>query len=1099
MESLITRYRMGPTTGLKVFMLVAATLTHADGSGQKEYSSLVVVVDNSASMGSDTIDLSRTTAENLISAVIKAKRSMIVSAVFYGTDANIVINRESSLPVMKTLITNSTKEILGTKTNTSNALKLVSEELLPQPGTLGALVLISDGLCLDSASVQEAVADNLKSKGFDLFAWHTPPSQDSFTNSIFNDMGLADLERLVKVNNDSHQQYMLQLSSNEEENSEMIAEFIPTLAYKTPLNTPPPMLLAAKASKANTIRLRFSKAIVSTALGAILLKLDTEDTSEENNLELISSLVSPTEEKGHFVEILLSSEDLLSWQQLHAYDFAADVDQVVFIHLMAGAVVDKKGIANEDTLMRVDIRFVPSGTGPTFSGSGSGSGLLSTSSKANTEATSTNMISTTSVASSMSTTVTMSTEYSSSISSISGSSSSTAPTDSTTESSSSTSQGLKSSATSIPASTAVETSVSTAPSTVLTSSPDSTLTLGPASSSASSFTTAVDTTSLTAVDTTSFATATASPVSSSAANTDPPDAFLVYFDFLPSPAAPVRPMVKLVFSAAVLPTGVMAGAIRIQSSRTSADNSIIVQGTAVENEEPMKNILLVTFSDEDVDNLKQAEGLARSQESTYLSLIPDKIDTASGGYVAPLLDTAAMAARFYYLEDSFFQEQNTTVDSGNVVGKSTTQSPRQPPVVRAIALNMTSGEIILNFINPVNRFTLQLDKIRLMSSIFGMAYRFTDDSGTITSMNRTDSVRVVLTSQTMNEIKARDALATSKETSYFAADSDFVRDFVGTPSEGFSASQVSVYVADLGSPVLFAFQLDLSLGIMHFSFSEPVDRLVYFDNIQLQNKASNPNVVYRLSDGFLSGSLLSKYKEGVVRRSTSQLQAGMSYVNVDLSMSVYDVDQIRALEGLAESTDTTYLSLSNPSFSDKAGNPVVQISSSDAMEASALMSKADSTQSDPKFSSATKILIAIATSCILCFIFILTFIAPRWTSHQKYSPQGWKHGGMSPSHVINDLEWDAQVDPRRASEQLVARNDQNAEFHVVNLPLPAETELANTKETQIHVVDLPITSEAEMSHLQSQLDMDLEVSLRDSDVENGYIETDDNATQDEHA
>lgn len=61
----------------------------------------------------------------------------------------------------------------------------------------------------------------------------------------------------------------------------MIAEFIPTLAYKTPLNTPPPMLLAAKASKANTIRLRFSKAIVSTALGAIVLKLDTVELLDD--------------------------------------------------------------------------------------------------------------------------------------------------------------------------------------------------------------------------------------------------------------------------------------------------------------------------------------------------------------------------------------------------------------------------------------------------------------------------------------------------------------------------------------------------------------------------------------------------------------------------------------------------------------------------------------------------------------------------------------------------------------------------------------------------------------------------------------------------
>jgi len=499
--------------------------------------------------------------------------------------------------------------------------------------------------------------------------------------------------------------------------------------------------------------------------------------------------------------------------------------------------------------------------------------------------------------------------------------------------------------------------------------------------------------------------------------------FLIYYDLLNGPSSQLKPILKLVFSSAVLPEGFRSGAITLQATSGATNVSMTVEGESVENDALLPNILLITFTRNDVDRLKLMEGLARSKESTFLSLPGDSIIGASGIAAAPIAGGAAQPVRLYNLDPmSFIDAPVVTVGNENLAGR-TTDSPsyEKPPLLVSTGLNMDKMQLVLSFLEPVDSTTLKLEALRLLATEIddGLFYRFAS-SGEIATTSSTregndrnaTQVTVQLTSRTMNQIKLVPGLATSQESSMISADAGLIQDYRGISSEAIPARQVENYISDATKPTLIAFDVNLETEVISLSFSETMNiDNVTLSGIRIQNNAYKATSVYALTGGYI--------------RKRSQVLEG-SYAIVEVHMTSKDLDALLSNQMLLESVSNTYISLKGKAFADRSGNAVQIIRQSNALQASAVVQAGDDSstgkeESSRSYSATTKALIGSAISFVLLLIFIVVFIAPRWNTQQEYSPKLWEQSVQEQNNLAvpmaaagnNELEWDAQCDKRR--------------------------------------------------------------------------------------
>ena len=504
--------------------------------------------------------------------------------------------------------------------------------------------------------------------------------------------------------------------------------------------------------------------------------------------------------------------------------------------------------------------------------------------------------------------------------------------------------------------------------------------------------------------------------------------FLIYYDLLNGPASKLKPILKLVFSTAVSPSGFKMGAVRLHAGRSATDISMSIEGESVENDAFMSNILLITFTRTDVVRLKAADGLARSKDTTFLSLPSNTIFGASGEPVTEIAVNKAQPVRLYDLEPISFLD-TPTVDLGNqnlLGGNGSLQ--KVPPLLTGIGLNMNAMQLSLSFLEPVDPATLRLETLKLQSAEFNLDnyYKFTAKSGRVILPKSSgpninvSNIMIQLTTRTMNEIKLITGLAISRESSIIAADSGLVQDYYGAAAEAIPARQVEAYTADVSQPTLIAFTVDMGSGMVSLSFSEPME----IDNaslisIRFQNSAAKATAMYGLTGGYI--------------RNDGQTLEGDSAV-MELYMAAADLKHLQEDNTLLESVDSTFITLKGNSFYDRSKNALEVIRMSNAMQAKVvyLATVVASDNDKRKYSSTTKALIGSAMSFVLLLIFIVVFIAPRWNSKHEYSPKLWEQKMKEQSKVAgpltapgNELEWDAHVDKTRYADPNSSRTEED--------------------------------------------------------------------------
>jgi hypothetical protein len=290
------------------------------------------------------------------------------------------------------------------------------------------------------------------------------------------------------------------------------------------------------------------------------------------------------------------------------------------------------------------------------------------------------------------------------------------------------------------------------------------------------------------------------------------------------------------------------------------------------------------FGDADGDRIKNAATLCTRQSNCFLLLTNKTVTDMSRNAIA----SPAQALRV----SSFIQD--TTA-----------------PGVTGFAIDMDSGRITLNFTEAVNVSSLSPSLLGFASSGTGSAL-VTIGSGA--SVFGTDVNTLVVTLPnvtTLNELKLLTSLATSSADTYLVVNDSAILDMNNRPIAK-QVIQANKFTNDGTDPTLTDFEVDMTLGRIKLYFSEVV-RVSSFNAsyLTLQSKAT-PSTNYTLTGG----------------KSSTANGLWLAF-----AIEVADLNQLKALEDLCVTKNSTFLSVRAGAVKDMANNGLATVSGSAAKEA----------------------------------------------------------------------------------------------------------------------------------------------------------------------
>ena len=301
------------------------------------------------------------------------------------------------------------------------------------------------------------------------------------------------------------------------------------------------------------------------------------------------------------------------------------------------------------------------------------------------------------------------------------------------------------------------------------------------------------------------------------------------------------------------------------------------------------NSAVVTFTLglQDYRAIQQRPPLGRTRETTWLSI---------GS--AAVLDMANNPLNAILTNDSL-QVSLYTADLN-------------PPMISGYSLDLDDGALTLSWNEPVNS-TTDFTHISLLSDVSNST------SVSLTSgevMVISDVIlRLIISEDNLNAIFADNRLATSASNTYIYLERGVLSDINLNPNDqqGPLAIAAENYRQDISRPSLNQFSFDLNRGVVTLVFSETVNASnIQPTEITFQDDSSNPNELYTLT----GGTPLPNIAPTVI-----------------LNLSVADINNIKALTGLAVSNDTTFVSFGSDLIVDMNDNRVNSIPTSNAQVA----------------------------------------------------------------------------------------------------------------------------------------------------------------------
>ena len=286
--------------------------------------------------------------------------------------------------------------------------------------------------------------------------------------------------------------------------------------------------------------------------------------------------------------------------------------------------------------------------------------------------------------------------------------------------------------------------------------------------------------------------------------------------------------------------------------------------------------LLLRLSDDDLNLIKSLPDVAISNTTSCVSLVQDLIlDLAGNGFAGA--ETCA---------DLFIPD--TT-----------------PPTLSSFSFDLNMGTLFLTFSETVDNSTFD-ETTLFVRSADGMT-NISLTGGNVTQLSLT-MIEVDLEQSDIIDIKLARDVGTSLTSTYLTVQNTTIADTSGNYIE-YATTPASNFTDDSVNPDLYRFGLNLNSGLS-LTFSEPVD----------------------INTLDLSGITIVN---GRVPSSNYTLTAASVIVNsrttVDVTLSNDDLNELKVRTNLATVPGNTYISISNSTVLDMAGNPVNPIPISDAL------------------------------------------------------------------------------------------------------------------------------------------------------------------------
>ena len=337
---------------------------------------------------------------------------------------------------------------------------------------------------------------------------------------------------------------------------------------------------------------------------------------------------------------------------------------------------------------------------------------------------------------------------------------------------------------------------------------------------------------------------------------------------------------QLTFSEAVDNSTLDATGITLQSSAALPTTSFTLTGGSVVAVSFTEMMLRLTTNDANV--LRRLPGLATSVDDTYLTAASTTIQDYNGNSLVPVSPLAALRASQFIVDTP-------------------------PEAVSFPVFDLDTGMLSISFSEPVNASSVNITQFSLYSDHSSTATASYTLTSSISSSQDGSVLVIYLSNQDLNQIKLRQSLCTSITNCIPAFTSQFVSDLAGNPVIALTPqlSQLfETFVADVTSPVLESFGLDLNSGTLILSFSEPVNA-----NTLDPTQVTLQNAIIATVNLTLSNATTTSSGNGPV---------------IVLQL-LSDADRIKASTDLADSVTTTYLSLTASTIQDLSGSPVLPV------------------------------------------------------------------------------------------------------------------------------------------------------------------------------
>ena len=302
------------------------------------------------------------------------------------------------------------------------------------------------------------------------------------------------------------------------------------------------------------------------------------------------------------------------------------------------------------------------------------------------------------------------------------------------------------------------------------------------------------------------------------------------------------------------------------------------------------NIIEFTLEASDVEDIKANNFLCTHRGNCYITFSSGLLRDMVGNAITPVVVKFPGFPVMFYGKDGVL------------------------PQLSNFTLDLDLDRLVLTFDEPVSAASLEATGITIQSSsnTSNSSYYHMLTGGSTTSSDG-PVITISLLTDDVNALKAS-VFAKNVNNTYIAITTSTITDTAFTPNHVMEIStdralQAIDYVPDVTSPSLVAYTLNLNVDRLLLTFNEPVDpRSVDCSQITVQNSTTEP-----ISMTQLTGCLID----------ISDIIAGVEVLTLNLVRP--DITAIKANRQLATSSDSLFISFTNATVTDTAGQPVEAI------------------------------------------------------------------------------------------------------------------------------------------------------------------------------